>query len=118
MVASASSYVVSPGAFGPVGAGPEHSSDRLSTSYLIALAARAVREVGELWRISRETNKRLATLSIDTAIRFRSPADRAQFTRDLSEAVTTLVAKYHDETAARGRTHRLVLAAYPMPPDD
>lgn len=118
MVASASSYVVSPGAFGPVGAGPERSSDRLSASYLIALAARAVREVGEMWRISRETDKRLATLSIDTAIRFRSPADRAQFTRDLSEAVTTLVARYHDDTAPRGRTHRVVLAAYPMPTED
>ena len=116
MVASAASYVVSPGALGAVGADPGRSSDRLSASYLIALSARAVREVGEMWRSARETNKRLATLSIDTAIRFRSPGDRARFTEELSTAVTELVATYHDETAAGGRTHRLVLAAYPMPP--
>ena len=118
MVASAASYVVSPGALGAVGADPGRSSDRLSASYLIALSARAVREVGEMWRSARETNKRLATLSIDTAIRFRSPADRARFTEDLSTAVTELVATYHDETAPGGRTHRLVLAAYPMPTDN
>jgi DNA-binding transcriptional ArsR family regulator len=118
MVASAASYVVSPGALGAVGADPGRSSDRLSASYLIALSARAVREVGEMWRSSRETNRRLATLSIDTAIRFRSPADRARFTEDLSTAVTDLVATYHDETAPGGRTHRLVLAAYPMPTDN
>jgi DNA-binding transcriptional ArsR family regulator len=118
MVASAASYVVSPGALGAVGADPGRSSDRLSASYLIALSARAVREVGEMWRSSRETNRRLATLSIDTAIRFRSPADRARFTEDLSTAVTDLVATYHDETAPGGRTHRLVLAAYPMRTDN
>ena len=118
MVASASSYVVSPGALGSVGADPARSNDGLSASYLIALAARAVREVGELWRLSRESNKRLATLSIDTAIRFRSAADRAQFTKELSDAVTGLVASYHDDTAKGGRTHRLLLAAYPMPANE
>lgn len=82
MVATAATYVVSPGALGPVAADPARANDRLSASYLIALAARAVREVGELWRTAREKNKRLATLSTDTAIRFRSPTDRAAFTRE------------------------------------
>jgi len=115
LVARAATYVVSPGALGPVAADPGRATDRLSASFLIAVAARAVREVGELWRTAREKNKRLATLSIDTAVRFRSPAERADFTRELSEAVTSLVARYHDETTSRGRQHRLVLAAYPMP---
>lgn len=115
MVASASSYVVSPGAFGAVGADPGRAGDRMSASYLIALAARAVREVGDMWRVARDSDKRLATLSIDTAIRFRSPAERARFTEDLAEAVTTLVARYHDDAAERGRTHRLLIAAYPVP---
>lgn len=117
LVASASSYVVSPGALGEVGADPGRTGDRLSTSYLIALAARAVREVGGMWRLARDTDKRLATLSIDTAIRFRTPAERSRFTEDLSDAVTALAARYHDETAEHGRTHRLVLVAYPMPTD-
>lgn len=115
LVATASSYVVSPGALGPAGTDPGRSRDRLSASYVIAVAARTVREVGELWRQANANNKRLATLSVDTAIRFRSAADRAAFTRELSEAVTALVARYHDESAPDGRTHRLVLAAYPQP---
>jgi DNA-binding transcriptional ArsR family regulator len=114
LVATAASYVVSPGALGPVAADPGRANDRLSASYLIAVAARAVREVGELWRAARDKNKRLATLSIDTEIRFRSAAERAAFSQDLSDAVTSLVARYHDESDPRGRTFRVVLAAYPM----
>lgn len=115
MIATASSYVVSPAALGAIGADPARNNDRLSASYLIALAARIVREVGALWRSAREKNKRLATLSIDTVIRFRSPADRAAFTAELAQAVTTLAARYHDENAPGGRPHRLVVASYPAP---
>jgi DNA-binding transcriptional ArsR family regulator len=118
LVATAASYVVSPGALGALGADPGRTNDRLSASYLIALAARAVREVGELWGVAREKNKRLATLSIDTAIRFRSPADRAAFTEELSDAVTSLAARYHDESDSNGRSYRLVVAAYPKPKED
>lgn len=115
MVATARSYVVSPAALGPVGADPGIFGDRFSASYLVALAARIVREVGALWRGARAADKRLATLSIDTTIRFASPAARAAFTADLTEAVATLVARYHDEKAPGGRAHRLVVAAYPAP---
>lgn len=117
MVASARSYVVSPAALGPLGADPALSGDRFSASYLIALAARMVREVGGLWRGARAADKRLATLSIDTTIRFASPAARAAFTADVMEAVAALAARYHDETTPGGRPHRLVVAAYPAPPE-
>ena len=50
LVATAASYVVSPGALGPVAADPNREIDRLSASYLIALGARVVREVGDLVR--------------------------------------------------------------------
>src|SRR5262245_8227370 len=46
MVATASAYVVSPGALGPVAADPERATDRLSAHHLVAVAARAVHEVG------------------------------------------------------------------------
>ena len=118
LVATAASYVVSPGALGPVASDPGRSDDRLSASYLIALSARVVREVGDLWRTARTSNKRLPTLSIDTVIRFRSPADRAAFTKDLSDAVTSLAARYHDESDSDGRSYRLVVAAYPKPKED
>lgn len=115
MVATAASYVVSPAALGPIAADPARNNDRMSASYLIALAARIVREVGNLWRAARKADKRLATLSIDTIIRFRSPADRAAFTSDLANAIAALAARYHDETASNGRPHRLVVASYPAP---
>ncbi len=115
VVATAASYVVSPAALGSLGADPARNGDRLSASYLIALAARIVREVGSLWRGAQESDKRLATLSIDTVIRFRSPADRAAFTHDLTKAVAALAERYHDGQAPRGRPHRLVVASYPAP---
>jgi len=115
LVASASAYVVSPGALGPVAVDPERAKDRLAASYLIALGARVVREVGDLIRRAGEARKRLATLSVDTVIRFRSAQERAEFTSELTEAINRLVAKYHDETAPGGRPHRLVLVAHPLP---
>jgi DNA-binding transcriptional ArsR family regulator len=117
LVATAASYVVSPGALGEAANDPARASDRLSARYLIALAARIVREVGALTRRADKQGKRLATLALDTEIRFRSAADRAAFTDDLTAAVTTLVSRYHDESAPGGRRHRLVVAAHPLPHD-
>jgi len=117
MVASAASYLVSPGAMGQAAADPERNPDRLSASYLIALAARIIREVKALVTQSAKTGKRLPTLSADAVIRFRSAAERAEFTQELTHAITDLAAKYHDETARGGRPHRLVAVAYPMPPN-
>lgn len=116
LVATAASYVVDPGALGPVAADPGRTADRLSASYLIALAARIVGEVASLVRRAAELGKRLPTLSIDAEIRFRSAADRAAFSRDLAQAVKTLAARYHDGSEPGGRCHRLVVAAYPSPP--
>ncbi|WP_437930170.1 helix-turn-helix domain-containing protein [Sorangium sp. So ce291] len=115
LVASAASYVVSPGALGPAAADPARTADRLSASYLIALGARVVREVSDLVRRAREADKHLATLAIDTEVRFRSPAERAAFSHELTRAVTSLVARYHDESAPGGRPHRLVIVAHPTP---
>src|SRR5204862_6189251 len=81
LVATAASYVVSPSAMGPVAADPNREVDRLSASYLIALGARVVREVNDLIHRAKEAGKRLATLAVDTEVRFRSAADRAAFTR-------------------------------------
>jgi len=115
LVATAASYVVSPGALGPVAVDPDREVDRLSASYLIALGARIVREVGDLVRRASQAGKRLATLAVDTEVRFRSPADRAAFTAELTEAIATLVSKYHDSSAPGGRAHRLVVVAHPLP---
>jgi DNA-binding transcriptional ArsR family regulator len=117
LVATAASYVVSPGALGPIAVDPDREVDRLSASYLIALGARIVREVGDLVRRAKESGKRLATLAVDSEVRFRSPADRAAFSHELAEAITTLVAKYHDPSAPGGRAHRLIVVAHPLVQD-
>jgi DNA-binding transcriptional ArsR family regulator len=114
MIASASSYLVSPAALGPAAADPSRSADRLSAGYLIALAARAVREVGGLMRRAARTQQRLATLSIDTEICFRSAAERAAFSQELAAGIAALAARYHDPEAPGGRLHRLVAVAHPI----
>jgi DNA-binding transcriptional ArsR family regulator len=113
LVATAASYLVSPKALGPIAADPDRDIDRLSASYLVALAARVVREVADLMRLAKQTGKRLATLSIDTEIRFRSATDRAAFSHELTETITTLAAKYHDDSPG-SRAHRLVVVAHPL----
>jgi len=114
VVAKAGSFMISPKALGPIGADPALEVDRLSASYLIALAARVVREVSALIRGALDAKKHLATLSIDTIIRFRSVGDRAEFTAELTSSMNRLVAKYHDESALGGRSHRLLLMAHPI----
>jgi DNA-binding transcriptional ArsR family regulator len=114
LVATAASYVVSPGAMGEAASDPARATDRLSARYLIAVAARIVREVGALARRADAQDKRLATLALDSEIRFRSAAERAAFTEELAGAVTSLVSRYHHPSAPRGRWHRLVVAAHPF----
>ena len=115
LVATAASYVVSPSALGPVAVDPNREADRLSASYLIALGARVVREVADLIHRAKDAGKRLATLAVDTEVRFRSPTERAAFSAELAAAITTLVAKYHDKSAPGGRAHRLLVMAHPLP---
>ena len=113
MVATAQSYLGSSAALGPAAASPERTADRLSASYLLALAARVVREVGALVRKATKVNQRLATLSIDTDIRFANAEQRAAFSQELAAAVAGLAARYHEPSAAGGRWHRLVVVAHP-----
>jgi DNA-binding transcriptional ArsR family regulator len=111
--ATAASFVISPTALADVAPDPERSPDQLSARWLLALAARLVREVGELITRATAARKPLATFAIDSEIRFASAADRSAFAAELAETVTGLVARYHDETAKGGRRHRLIVAVHP-----
>ncbi|MEV5542700.1 helix-turn-helix domain-containing protein [Saccharopolyspora shandongensis] len=111
--ATAASYVISPSVLAAVEPDPERSRDRLSARWLLAVAARLVRDVGELIAGAAKARKRLATFAIDGEVRFASAADRAAFAEELSGAVTSLISKYHDESAADGRAHRIVVAVHP-----
>jgi DNA-binding transcriptional ArsR family regulator len=111
--ATAASFVISPAALAAVAPDPTRAPDRLSATWLLALAAQLVRDVGDLITGSARAQRRLATFAMDGEVRFASAADRAAFTEELTRAVTALVAKYHDEGAPGGRGHRLVIAVHP-----
>jgi DNA-binding transcriptional ArsR family regulator len=111
--ATAASYVISPTALAAVAPDPSRAPDQLSARWLLALAARLVREVGELIARAAAARRPLATFAIDSEIRFASAADRAAFAAELSEAVAALAGRYHDERAEGGRLHRLVVALHP-----
>jgi DNA-binding transcriptional ArsR family regulator len=113
MRATASSYVISPAALGAVQPDPARSPDQLSARWLLALAARLVRDVGELITGAAKARKRVATFALDGEVRFASAADRAAFAEELAAAVAALITKYHDGSAERGRDHRVIVAVHP-----
>jgi len=113
MRATAAAYVISPAAMPRLQPDPSRAPDQLSARWLVSLAARTVREVGELMRRASGAKQRVATFAVDADIRFASAADRAAFAEDLTETVTRLVATYHAGDAAEGRDHRLVVALHP-----
>jgi DNA-binding transcriptional ArsR family regulator len=113
MRATAASYVISPTALTSVEPDPARSPDQLSASWLLAVAARLVRDVGALITGAAQARKRVATFAIDGEVRFASAADRAAFAEELAGAVTALVSKYHDKSAEHGRDHRIVVAVHP-----
>jgi DNA-binding transcriptional ArsR family regulator len=113
MRATARSYVVSPAALGSLGLNPPEARDRFSCAYLVHAAARAIRDLATLRSRADKAGQRLATLTLETEIRFASAEQRKAFSDELLKAVAALTAKYHDENASGGRRFRLMLGAYP-----
>ncbi len=111
--ATAQSYLISPEAMGVVEPDPGRLRDRFSWAYLVAAAAKIVRDLGILRGRADRAGKRLLTYTLETQVRFRSAGDRDSFTRELSARVAELAVKYHDEEAPEGRLFRFVLGAYP-----
>jgi DNA-binding transcriptional ArsR family regulator len=114
--ATAASYVISPAALAAVAPDPDRAPDRLSARWLLALGARLVRDVGALVTGAARAGKPVATFGLDAQVRFASAADRAAFAEELAAAVTALVGRYHDESAPRGRDHRVIVAIHPSVP--
>jgi DNA-binding transcriptional ArsR family regulator len=111
--ATAAAYVISPKTLSAVEPDPSRAPDRLSAYWLVSLASKLVRDVGELIAGADRARQRVATFAMDGEVRFATPKDRADFAEELAAAVTGLVAKYHDEAAPHGRLHRVVLAIHP-----
>jgi DNA-binding transcriptional ArsR family regulator len=113
--ATARAFVISPEAFGDLGAGAEREVDRASAGFQIATAARAMREVARLDASAREAGKRLVTLTLDSEIRFADAASRAAFATGLAEALAGLLVRHHSPDTEGGRSYRLTAFVHPMP---
>ncbi|MCZ4097386.1 helix-turn-helix transcriptional regulator [Streptomyces sp. SID13666] len=113
MRATAASYVISPLALAAVQPDPARSRDQFSARWLLAVAARLVRDVGTLLTGAAKARRPLATFALDGEVRFASAADRAAFIEELAAGVGALVLKYHDASAEGGRDHRVVVAVHP-----
>jgi len=77
--ATARSYLISPDALGRLGRDPALQPDRFSAAYLLAAAARAIREVARLLVRADKAGKRVATLTLETEVRFADAAARSAF---------------------------------------
>lgn len=111
--AKARFYLVNPAALGPLATDPEAVRDRFSSAYLLAVAARAIGDVAALRERAAAAEKRLATLTLETEVRFATASDRRAFTEELTKAIARLVARYDDRESKGGRRFRVFLGSYP-----
>lgn len=111
--ATARAYVIDPGIMGALGIDPAEFQDRFSAAYLVAVAAKTIRDVATLRQKAEKAGKRLATFTLQTEVRFASAELRAAFVEELTAEMARLAAKYHDEHAEGGRKFQFVLGAYP-----
>jgi DNA-binding transcriptional ArsR family regulator len=113
--AKATHYLINPQLLGALAADGNSVEDRFSSTYLIALAAGAIRDIASLQQRAATSKKRVPTFALQTDVRFATAEDRRAFTEELANAVARLVAKYHDDETAGGRTTRFIAGAYPGP---
>jgi DNA-binding transcriptional ArsR family regulator len=120
-VATARGYVLSPELLGKVAADPSQAADAFSAAYLLGLASKIQSELGQAFELAAREGKRIATLSINTEVRFTSAEQRATFTQELQQTVLAIVQRHSapysqaDGSAAEGRPFRFVAGCYPMP---
>jgi len=120
-VTAARGFVLSPELLGSLAADPSQELDAFSAAHLLGLASLLQRELGRASETAARAGKRLATLSLETKLRFRSAYERQQFAEALRQAVLDVVARHagpylnEEGGATEGRPFRLVLGCYPTP---
>jgi len=113
---SARSYLIAPSALAGLATEPDQIADKLSSAYLAAVTARAQKDLSALRRAAERSGKRLATLTLEADVRFRTPADQQAFAEGLAQAFAGLVARYHRGPAEPGRTFRFFVGGHPRVP--
>jgi hypothetical protein len=120
--ATAQGYILSPELLGRLGVPREKAEDAFSAAALLGLMSLAQAELGRASREATAQSKRLATLSINSELRFETAEQRALFTERLQQAVVETIARYGspyslaDGSPGAGRPYRLVVGCYPIPP--
>lgn len=110
--ATARSYILSPEILGSLGRDPGQVKDHVSSGYLLHLANRAIREVAELREAADAKGQKLATMSLESEVRFANPARRNAFAQELADAFMAIASKYQaSEPDARG--YRMFVSVYP-----
>jgi DNA-binding transcriptional ArsR family regulator len=107
MRATAREFLIAPHA------GRTVTADRFSAAYLVSTAARVIRDLATICLRAGKARKRVATLTLETEIRFATAESRSSFAEELTATVAHLARKYHDEHAEGGRRFRLIAASYP-----
>jgi DNA-binding transcriptional ArsR family regulator len=109
LAARADAFVVDPAVIGGVTTVDEQ--DRYAAEHLVGAACAVVRDVTRMQAAARRDGTRLLTFTIETELRFASPADIERF----CERLAGLVAGAAQELGAAdgGRPYRLVLAGHP-----
>ena len=117
-VRTATSYAIAPKTLGGVAVDVDTRTvaDAFSSAYLSAVAGRALNDLAALGRAAAARGKRVPTLTLETDVRFVTPADQRRFADELTTALTTLAAKYHHPDATTGRTFRVFACGYPAVP--
>jgi DNA-binding transcriptional ArsR family regulator len=111
--ATARHYLINPEALGNLAADPSQIQDRFSSTYLVAVAARTIRDLAVLRAGAEQAGKQLATFTLETNVKLASAAELNAFAEDLTNAIARLVAKYHNERAPRGRLFKFIIGSYP-----
>ena len=115
-VRTATSYAIAPKTLGGVAVDSRTVADAFSSAYLSAVAGRALNDLAALGRAAAARGKRVPTLTLETDVRFATPADQRRFADELTSALATLAAKYHQPDAPQGRTFRVFAGGYPAVP--
>lgn len=113
LVRADESLCISPSLLGNLSPMPEREPDKLSANYLIASAAKLIRDLGHAVMHASRNKKKVVTLTLSAEVRFVSPEQRAEFAREVADALARISAKYNNDQSPTGRTFTWMFGAYP-----
>lgn len=123
-VATARAYVLAPSVLGGLAADRGKVEDAFSAGYLLALTAQVQSDLSRVTKLAEAQDRRVATLSMASKLRFESAAQRAKFAGALRDAIVEVVGRHAspdtraDGSKGAGRPFRLIVGCYPAPPEE